>query len=255
MKTLPLLLLLAACAPDAPVEEPAEDFGVIYLTSEPDLGFSDAGAVFRRGQRFAYDCVLEEIAGCRVLTCGDTPLDTAPVDVGLITVTGAAQTIEMPFDGGYEGLFLVDEALFAGGEPITAAAPGADGPAFSLAVTAPDALTLTGPAWPAGNDRLAVPQMSPLAFVWSGQSAGEVVVNLADASQATSAQCAFPAGDGAGEVPAAVLAALPLGGGFLDVELRSEELVRDGGWELRLSVSTHALVGAGSPAIAQIEVE
>jgi hypothetical protein len=251
MKPLPLLVLLAACGP----EVPATDFGVVYLASEPGLGFSDAGAVFRRGQRFAYDCVEETVAGCRVLTCGDELPAAAPVDVGPITLTGAAQPIEMAFDQGYEGVFLMDEALFAGGEAIAVSAPGADGPALALSVTAPTALTVTAPAWPAGNDRLRVPQAEALAFAWSGASAGELVVNLSDEAQVTSVQCAFPAADGVGEVPAAALAALPLGGGYVDVELRSEQITRDETWELRLAVSTHAEVAPGSLAIAQVVVE
>lgn len=252
-----------ACTPKADTDADtdtvvaATDFGFVYVSSEPGLGFSDAGAVFRRLLPHAYDCSEAEVAGCTVLTCGDMPLDYEPVDAGAVAISGTSAPIAMSFAAGdgYDGAFLPDDELFVGGETITASAPGADGPAFTLSATAPTAVTITTPAWPAGQDALTVTRASGFAFTWTGASAGSVVANLSNASQSIGMSCAFPAADGAATLPAEALAAFPAGGGFLDVEGRSEDTTRVGSWQVRLAVSTHALVAPLSPAIAGVEFE
>lgn len=259
------VLVLAACTPTGETGETGEtdvvaeptDFGFVYLSSEPGLGFSDAGAVFRRALPHAYDCDEVEVEGCTVLTCGDSPLAFDPVDVGAVTITGAASAVAMSFTagGGYDGPFLPDEELFQGGEELAASAPGADGPAFALSLEAPSAVTITEPAWPSGQASLAVPRDAGFAFTWTGASAGDVVANLSNQDQSVAVSCAFPAADGTAVVPAAALAALPAGGGFLDLEVRSRASERADTWQVQFSAFTHALVSATDPAIATVDLE
>ena len=259
-------LALAACNPpgdtgdtdtDTDAAVAPTDFGFVYLSSEPGLGFSDAGAVFRRLLPHAYDCAETAVAGCTVLTCGDAPLDYEPVDAGLITITGATSPIAMSYAAvdGYGDVFRPEEALFAGGETIAASAPGADGPAFALSAVAPTAVTIATPAWPSGQDTLAIPRASGFTFTWTGTSAGSVVANLSNNSQSIGVSCPFPAADGTATIPAEALAELPVGGGFLDIEGRSEDTAQINTWQVRLAVSTHALVAPLSPAIAGVRFQ
>lgn len=277
MTPSPLLLLpwlVVACAPslgdptkdtdeasDAPTDDDdtptdefePDDFGFVYLTSEPGLGFSDAGVVLRRALPHAYDCQTEQVDGCTILTCGDERLPWAPVDAGTVNITGASQAFNLPFDEGYEGAFGEDQIYFTGGEAIVASAPGADAPAFTLGATAPTAVEVTAPAWPSGRDDLQISRDEAFNLSWQGASAGQVIAHISNSDQSVTIECPFPAADGAGAIPARVLDALPGRAGSIDVEVQSEAVVDVDTWRVRLQLSTHA-TAAGGLAIASVRL-
>ena len=231
--------------------EGAVDFGFVFVASEPELGFAQAGAVFRRALPRAFDCTETAVEGCVVFECGSTALPFDEVSAGVVDVVGALRPLSLAFDGGYAGVDINDgSALFDGGETLTATGAGAEVPAFSLQVTAPVVVVIGTPVWPAPQDVLSVTRASGLHLQWSGSSAGEVVVVFNTADQSTEVSCAFAAADGAADVPSAALLALPAGDGFVDIEQRDSATVRAETWELRLQASTHAAGGAQGPAIA-----
>ncbi len=237
-------------------EAAAVDFGFVFVVSEPDLGFAQAGAVFRRELPRAFDCAETEIAGCVVLECGAVPLAFDALSAGAIDVDGALDPISLAFDNGYPSLSPDAGApLFGGGETLTASAAGDVVPAFSLQVTAPEVVTIDVPVWPAEQDDLAVTRSAGLHLEWSGASAGDVVVIFNTQDQATEVSCAFPAAAGTADVPAAALQALPVGAVFLDVEQRGAAFARIDTWDIRLQAATHALGGDQGPAIASVELD
>ena len=235
-------------------EAPADDFGFVFVTSDPLLGFSRAGAVFRRAQPRAFACTETDVAGCVVLACDDAPLAFVPTDAGDVDVSGALVPVALRFnaDDGYNDVDAT--ALFNGGEDLVAVGVGATVPAFTLQTTAPTAVSLTSPAWPSPSSSLSVVRADGLSLAWTGVSAGDVRATFNSADFAVEVSCAFPAAAGTGLVPAAALQALDAGDGFLDVEVRTQTTQRQGSWQLQLSASTHAVAGT-EPAIAAVVLQ
>lgn len=267
---LTALLLLSTCSP-APADGqatdegegeqqgvPAEDFGFLFVINEPELGFAQAGAIFRRDLPRAFDCQETAIAGCVLLTCAGDPLPFAPVSAGDVSIAGALVPVELSFanNDGYGDVFLEGQDLFTGGETLTATGAGdAQGvPLFDLAVTAPHVVTIEEPVWPAGADALAIERARGLAVSWSGTGDGDVraVVTTLDLSSEVS--CVFPSAPGSANIPAEALQALPAGDGFLDIEVRSTDDVRIDTWLIQLSASSHALANQGA-AIASVNLQ
>ena len=80
---------------------------------------------------------------------------------------------------------------------------------------------------------------------WSGEV--DAVFTSADLS--TELSCTFSASAGAGAVPAAALARLTSEEAYLDVEVRSINVLRQDTWQVQLKATTHALVGEGAAAV------
>jgi hypothetical protein len=97
--------------------------------------------------------------------CDDGACRPLPVprSAGVLTVGGGGERRAIAFADGY-ALYLAT-ALFAPGTAITASAPGADLPAFSLTATLPSPLTLVG------TDQLVLAPGQALTLRW--QPSGE----------------------------------------------------------------------------------
>ncbi|MCA3014634.1 MAG: hypothetical protein INH41_19805 [Myxococcaceae bacterium] len=197
-----------------------------------------AGQTFRSGGVFAGFveapagtplCTSTVMGACTLTTCGaaadaGTPADAGQVGAGTLTVTGLADG-GLTLTGGVNGYAQsIAGPVFVAGALVSVAASGGAVPAFTAQVTAPGAATLTAPACPS---RIC-PALSRAAGVpvsWTGGTGTVVVQVLAGTDQVL---CQFPASSGAGMVPAAALASLPLGSGSLLFSTQNSRSVQAG---------------------------
>lgn len=128
-----------------------------------------------------------------------------------MTVSSSVQTatLKPTSFGGYQG-FQTDAAkMWQADEMVVFSATGNVVGSFQVALQAPDHLLVSQPPWSTGQAP-TIPRDQPLALAWSGKSAGdaEFIIqgpNEVGQSEFRGARCRFPAKDGKGEVPAAVL--------------------------------------------------
>ena len=95
---------------------------------------------------------------------------------------------------------------------------------FSAHLITPGHVVTTAPAWPAQT----VDRMLPLSFAWTGVSAGVLEATLrANAYDGTFLRtvCRFPAVDGAGVMPQAVLTLFDKGPGYAPFSRSIEAIV------------------------------
>lgn len=173
------------------------------------------------GTWFAKGCTREVSGACTVVLCdltngGDQrPSPGATKSAGTVTIGGTNPAFSLAYDTVTAQYTIApavpnDHLLFAGGETVSFSAAGADVPAFAATLLAPSQLTITSPALPAGA--FAIDRTTDLVFVWTGNSVGEVSVNIVTTtiSAATtvadsSVGCRFDASALTGTVPAAML--------------------------------------------------
>jgi hypothetical protein len=250
MRALPLFLLLAACGdagssgrdaapdvdagaePDAGPDGPrvGEIRVVEYTTPFGDgpLGMV-SGELWEPGFTGFHTEVMSA-GGCRLLEyqpslcdpvcetgfCVDGECrDWPALDAGTLTVDGLSREVAIepeayPFSGyGYMAWFQDD--LFAEGDEITASAPGAEFPAFSLAArgVAPFELDLD-------DDELDMPNGADKVFTWPAGEADErmrVTINANNGGHgqpfAAIIECDAPAAAGTLTIPRAMIDAFP----------------------------------------------
>jgi hypothetical protein len=164
---------------------------------------------------------------CRVSEC--VPRTPEPLDggvrpnAGFITVSGGRDLVQLFwFNGQYQPWSVVGYTLFAGGQTLSARADGQQIAGFSGEVVTPERPTLTTPAIPAPGSPLEISRDRAFDFTWEGVTRGElsVVISVLELNRRFSVTCRFPADSGEGEIPRAVLSAIPAGDGFY--ELRAE---------------------------------
>jgi hypothetical protein len=132
-------------------------------------------------------------------TCRPYPV---PRSAGTLTVESGAASARIPFDGTYE-LYL-SSSLFAPGSNITARAPGADLPAFSLTARLPEPLALVDP------EELVLARGRELTLRWppSGEDARIRVTLGADLGHAqwrtVVVECDLPDAAGSVTIPQAM---------------------------------------------------
>lgn len=186
-------------------------------------------------------CPVTTIAGCEVTDCSAF-LDAGVADAGpppgrsAGTLTFRAVLtdggLSVPFvDGGYAA--SVGQQLFALGQPLTVEASGAEIPAFTATVTAPEGTLLTAPV--CTNAACGtVSKAAGLEVRWTAPTIGNVEIELI-ASPAI-IRCQLPASTRMKTIPAAALGAAGTGTGLLLVGGAARTTVRAGVTDVTFSV-------------------
>jgi hypothetical protein len=131
------------------------------------------------------------------------------VDAGTVTFDGVLQPVVLlPTKGfgGPEYAGIVEPSLlFAPDAVITVTATGGDIPGFTAGLAAPSPITLTQPVAPGSG--WTIDPTTDLTISWSGTTTGVVDVQLLSANIdfGETVDCQFPASDGSGTVPAALV--------------------------------------------------
>ncbi len=186
-------------------------------------------------------CPVTMVGGCEVTDCSSF-LDAGVPDSGVFTGRSAGTLtfrgvlpdggLSLPFtDGGYAA--TVSEQLFALGQRLTVEASGAEVPAFSASVTAPEGTLLTAPACPGANCGM-LSKAADLEVRWTAPTIGNVEIELTG-SPAT-VRCSLPASTRMKTIPAAALRSLGNGTGVLFVGGAARTSVRAGDYDVTFSV-------------------
>jgi len=157
-------------------------------------------------------CQTTQLGSCSVQVCSNpdaNPVTGQPASAGTITVGGGSVPLKLTPSTMFESLYELASganATFAPGSTLTAAAAGAEVPAFSgEAAELPSPISVPGDYSVLSFDR-------DLTVTWSGGgSIGFVAVelNVLGDTQVGDLSCEFPPGAGTGTVPRALLGELP----------------------------------------------
>jgi hypothetical protein len=177
-------------------------------------------------------CTDSVVGSCDVYVC-QAPAPTTYASGGTVTISGLSQAVTMaPSVGKTYTPYTAQQALYAGGETINISAPGADAPAFTVAVTTPTRATITSPAKPAGG-ALIIDRTQDLVASWTGGGAGKVYLYVTGpATSSSNIVCRFEASAGTGSIPSAALAMLPAGMGSFTSTSVSVDTVDKGDWRI-----------------------
>jgi hypothetical protein len=157
----------------------------------------------------ATPCALTTMGACTLQKCANTA-PTTTNNAGIITVTGGAPgtTTLNPSGDSYTPI-MMNSLYWSAAATLSVTASGGDVPASSTSVMTPSLITVSNP--PAPNQDMLGPPMAilrstDLQLSWSGGSAGsDVEFTLSSLPGDYLAKCKFPAGNGAGTVPSAIL--------------------------------------------------
>lgn len=189
--------------------------GTVSMTQQTQPLSGTMTAQFLEIENISMGCQTTKVGSCSITRChsdGGTPrvpqvtvksagnitVDGTLVDGGLSLAADAGSSVE------------VDERLWHGGEPLTIAAGGAQVPAFSTQLTAPNTVTLVAPSCSAtncGNIR----RDTPLNLSWFGANSGEVLVEMSASNPMegdSSITCTYNAGLTNAIIPVGVLSQL-----------------------------------------------
>jgi hypothetical protein len=163
-------------------------------------------------------CTITTSGSCAVYSCpGGQPQPTG-VSAGTLTISGgsipAGTTISPDTTNSYT--YQSSGTLYSAGQTLTVSATGGTVPAFGPeSVVAPGLPTLVAP--PASTGGYTISTAADLGVQWLGGVAGATIIFEGTASNsATYFTCEWPASDGKGDVPQAVLKPLAgQTGGFL----------------------------------------
>ncbi|MBL8919286.1 MAG: hypothetical protein JNJ54_10525 [Myxococcaceae bacterium] len=146
-----------------------------------------------------------------------------------------------PTTGGYAEL-LQNQELFSSGSQLTITAAGARVPGFTAQVIAPAAATLTAPVC-SGMDCGSISKAAGLSVAWTGGT-GTMAIQVAPPSSGLDVVCRFPAASGAGTIPAAALATLPLGPTQFLVTTQNETMVQAGPFPVTVVAMSTSILAA-----------
>ena len=237
--------------------------GTIALTQRavsPSGGFiTDATASLVRQTMLAptETCTMQTLAGgCTATTC--TPITDVPptvvdpVDAGIITIGGGAMALSFtpsPDDSTYSPSGSPLD-LWQGGEMLVASAPGNLAPAFSVALTAPDVVSVTAPSGAvtlAGGQDLV---LSTASTDMMSVGFGYVDSTVSPAATVT-VSCQLQAGAGSVTFPAAALAAAPAGQRVtVSATTTAASTATVGGWTIAFTATSNAAFPGGNNGIS-----
>lgn len=185
-------------------------------------------------------CARAFMGPCEVDTCSGAAQTN--VSAGTIQIFGATKAISLaPAADHTYAMQNSTTALFGAGDTLTFVAAGADVPAFTRSVTAPNKITITAPVQP-GGPTLTVNRSSDLAVAWTGGGSGQVLVALlSGADTGTSAYCRFPSSSGQGSVPTQVLQRLQGGMGGYAMAAIDDGETDAGMWAVLLETYANAV--------------
>jgi hypothetical protein len=222
-----------------------------------ELGYVAAAAFYPHFASLSSWCARSRDGACTVYTCPatGTPDGGASESAGAITVSGGSTLVSLAPSGGvYAPVTVRSQSLWQGGELLTVTAQGARVPSFAIDVVAPSYVTVTSPSWAAAGAPMLVDRALPFAATWTGGGAGSVylVVTATTATTTTSVVCIFPATDGAGAIPTADLAALPLSPTTASVAIESVDWTDTtaSGWDVRVTLVATARSSTGAATAA-----
>jgi hypothetical protein len=225
-----------------------------FTVSTTTVSGYSASASFLNG--LSSSCTLSTAGSCQVYSCASNSALT-PVNAGVIQITGGGQTVTLTPDGGtYPSMTSMSSELFTPGTYVMLSAAGGTVPAFNSTLPEPGELTLTSPALVLGMT-VNLPRTAPLDVTWSGNSAGNATVSLAqnNGSTTTSAVCTWAASLGSGQIPAAALGAFNAGQGSLSASVTSSAPINAGGYLLTTTLESPMLNGAGSEAASIVNFQ
>jgi hypothetical protein len=220
--------------------ESTETYGstsVLFRTEEP----SNPPTVSTVGP-----CVISEGQFLRV---------DAAVDANTITITGTHPDVMLvPDMYSHYTDYSQQTPLFSGNEALTITANGGEVPAFTGHLNAPSKAVMTAPV-PANTqlgEFLEVPSTQDLVITWTGGSGS---MQILAAAAATTVQCLFPASDGTGTIPHAVLAALSGPLATFDFASVDQDEVIAGDWHVTITAAFPAVWPDGTSAVLSVDVE
>jgi hypothetical protein len=246
MRTL-WILALVACS--AKIGTPTKS-GVVggataqYVESGAARSLSSAGASFSTKADPA-SCVKTESRGaCTTLLCAVSGVVDQP-SAGTITIHVGDRTVTLApgADHTYPAWQDATSALFSAGETLSIEASGADVPAFSGTVVAPQVPTIRAPVLPPDGAPLAVARSADLALTWDAAAGVSIELTLSGAAsdgQRAVALCSFDGSSGAASVPASALGAVQAGAGSLSIAARSAHEIDVGDYAIQLHADTQA---------------
>ncbi len=209
------------------VKEAATGVGIIEFSEAPDGGGTFYAAFSKTTPVADAGCQVVDAGACTTTTCPPPPAsdagaigDAAPAfdgnfpmaaNPGILTISGGifGSGTELGADKLGTYLYTSPGTLFAPGDRLGAAAPGAEIPGFATeTVVAPPILDLTAPVAPDGGG-VTVPTANPLTLSWTGGQAGVEMVVTATAIFTTyggaTMTCNWDSSLGTATVPSASL--------------------------------------------------
>ncbi len=218
--------------------------GFVTLLSDTAPAHARASATFLTGGP-AYLCTEQPSGPCILYRCTPRPgASTRPAPhAGVVQLTGLTQPLSLTpaTDGSYPASILQTTSLWAGGETLTASAPGASVPAFTTSVTTPRRITLSAPTLPTGD--WMIDRAQPIALTWSGATAEDLIVTLGVITLGPlELECVFPASAGSATLPAAALGLLPAGDAYYTMVSRTRRQLDVSDWRITLRADTDAIL-------------
>ena len=207
-----------------------------------------AGGSFRHVTKAGTLSTQKTVGPCVVETfgSGDQAVEE-DLSAGALRFEGGSKTVDVSpnTDKTYDPV-TGNVALWSGGETLTVRADGKDVPAFMMSLTAPSKITLTAPVAAAGD--LTVMRSAGLTATFTGVSSGDVVLyfDATGGSAAYSATCTFKPSAGTGTIPAAAFADFPAVEGTFDFYVKADTSGGPPGWDVRFTVTSALVDGAGS---------
>jgi hypothetical protein len=217
----------------------ATDYGTVSVTFS-DTGTFKSLSAFAQFTRFdgtpstaPSTCQTVVDGDCTSNVCGAV----APTDGGTtsftlvsawaITVSGARLAgvdLTPGADGKYAPFSKTGVDGWSGGETLSFASRGGEVLPFTGTVTAPPSgIALTAPVF-APPAKVEVDRTKPLVLRWTGGGAGKLSVSSAARTSdggSVSIVCQFDASKGTAEIPASLVAKLPLGDGVIGTSVTS----------------------------------
>jgi hypothetical protein len=224
---------------------------------------SQAGATYWGAGTDSDECHRSEHGTCTILDCSYASAGLKPVllDAGTVTITGGTSPISLTSDAkGAYSEYEADTRLFTGGELLVADVGGKGSiPGHKLSLTAPSQVTVPEPPL----EGYLVDRSAPFTQTWVGGGAGRAVVRVVsyeiDADGESKGEvhvaCSFEASAGTGTIAPEMLALLPAGGGFINVEVVAEDTVAAGNHTVTFSAHTNAITSSGFSATAPATVK
>ncbi|HZS40275.1 MAG TPA: hypothetical protein VFF06_25765 [Polyangia bacterium] len=174
--------------------------------------YSNAGASFF-WPGFATTCSTQRTGSCIETMCTNS-VDggqSSAASAGTITIVSAAPIVALTYASGKYSSFVGMPSPWHGGDSLTISAAGDTVPSFSTTLLAPGPIVLRSPVvqHSVNTDTVTATRGEDLALSWTSGIAGYIVFSYGSstalAPNAPSFSCSFPARDGTGVIPAAVV--------------------------------------------------
>ncbi len=226
---------------------------VLAFAGDPGL------AIARLRETEVNYCTDESNDGvCYRQTCSGSAVVPGSVNGGAITITGGVSPVTVSYGLSDYHHEWVPGGIFQGNEPLTFTIPGGtEIPPMSATLEAPATATLTAPSLNA----LVIQRSQPLDIVWThpplATALGTVTIGLMydlGSGDRHRLVCSFPATDGMGTIPAAMLSQLsPATQVTIHVQSSTQTLQEDGEWSVGFAAIADMLSNSSPSGFAQAD--